>query len=48
MSPLSDTLTQRCLKDLSERFARIEIHASKPIVPFRETTVKGTGTYLFG
>ncbi|KAI0801740.1 P-loop containing nucleoside triphosphate hydrolase protein [Irpex lacteus] len=31
---------ERCLKDLRERFAKIEIHASKPIVPFRETTVK--------
>jgi ribosome assembly protein 1 len=36
---------QRCLKDLRERFAKIEIHASKPIVPFRETAVKGIGTY---
>ncbi|KAI0754909.1 translation elongation factor 2 [Daedaleopsis nitida] len=32
---------ERCLKDLRERFAKIEIHASKPIVPFRETAVKG-------
>ncbi|KAF8208739.1 P-loop containing nucleoside triphosphate hydrolase protein [Mycena galopus ATCC 62051] len=32
---------ERCLKDLRERFARIEIQASKPIVPFRETAVKG-------
>ncbi|PFH53393.1 hypothetical protein AMATHDRAFT_73571 [Amanita thiersii Skay4041] len=29
-----------CLKDLRERFARVEIQASKPIVPFRETAVK--------
>jgi ribosome assembly protein 1 len=29
------------LKDLRERFAKIEIQASKPIVPFRETAVKG-------
>lgn len=36
-------IVQRCLKDLSERFAKIEIQASKPIVPFRETAVKGTG-----
>ena len=36
---------QRCLKDLRERFAKIEIHASKPIVPFRETAVKGAGNY---
>ncbi|KAK7056676.1 Cytoplasmic GTPase/eEF2-like protein (ribosomal biogenesis) [Paramarasmius palmivorus] len=33
---------ERCLKDLRERFARVEIHVSKPIVPFRETAVKGT------
>ena len=35
---------ERCLKDLRERFAKIEIQASKPIVPFRETAVKGIGT----
>nr|GAT50613.1 predicted protein [Mycena chlorophos] len=33
---------ERCYKDLRERFARVEIQASKPIVPFRETAVKGT------
>ncbi|THG97775.1 hypothetical protein EW026_g4285 [Hermanssonia centrifuga] len=32
---------ERCLKDLRERFAKIEISASKPIVPFRETAVRG-------
>lgn len=43
MPPDSDSQSlQRCLKDLRERFAKIEIHASKPIVPFRETAVKGT------
>ncbi|KAJ2934588.1 hypothetical protein H1R20_g2507, partial [Candolleomyces eurysporus] len=31
---------ERCLKDLRERFARVEIQPSKPIVPFRETAVK--------
>jgi ribosome assembly protein 1 len=31
---------ERCLNDLRERFAKIEISASKPIVPFRETIVK--------
>ncbi|KAI1789569.1 translation elongation factor 2 [Ganoderma leucocontextum] len=31
---------ERCLKDLRERFAKIEIHASEPIVPFREIAVK--------
>ena len=34
---------QRCLKDLRERFARVEIQASKPIVPFRETAVRAAG-----
>ncbi|KAI5478508.1 ribosome assembly protein 1 [Pseudohyphozyma bogoriensis] len=32
---------ERCLKDLRDRFARIEITVSPPIVPFRETAVKG-------
>ncbi|KAF9489018.1 P-loop containing nucleoside triphosphate hydrolase protein [Pleurotus eryngii] len=31
---------ERCLKDLRERFAQIDIHVSKPIVPFRETAVR--------
>lgn len=31
---------ERCLKDLRERFAKVEIQASKPIVPFRETAIK--------
>ncbi|KAG8929585.1 Cytoplasmic GTPase/eEF2-like protein (ribosomal biogenesis) [Tulasnella sp. 418] len=31
---------ERCLKDLRERFAKIEIQASPPIVPFRETAVR--------
>ncbi|XP_062295656.1 elongation factor-like GTPase 1 [Scomber scombrus] len=31
---------QRCLDDLRERFAKIEITASKPIIPFRETVVR--------
>jgi ribosome assembly protein 1 len=28
---------ERCLKDLRDRFAKIEIEVSPPIVPFRET-----------
>ena len=36
--------SQRCLKDLRDRFARIEITVSPPIVPFRETAVVGTGS----
>jgi ribosome assembly protein 1 len=31
---------ERCLLDLKERFARCEIEASKPIVPYRETTIR--------
>uniref|UniRef100_A0A670Y9N1 Elongation factor-like 1 n=1 Tax=Pseudonaja textilis TaxID=8673 RepID=A0A670Y9N1_PSETE len=31
---------QRCLDDLKERFARIEISVSKPIIPFRETITR--------
>ncbi|KAL2311779.1 GTPase Ria1 [Schizosaccharomyces pombe] len=30
---------ERCLKDLRERFAKIEIQASQPLVPYRETTI---------
>lgn len=33
---------ERCLSDLRERFAKIKIHASKPIVPFRETAIRTT------
>ncbi|PKI85742.1 Ria1p [Malassezia vespertilionis] len=33
---------ERCLKDLRERFARCKIQQSPPLVPFRETGVKGT------
>lgn len=38
---------QRCLKDLRDRFARIEITVSPPIVPFRETAVSGIGQLFF-
>ncbi|KAM5291584.1 elongation factor-like GTPase 1 [Glossophaga mutica] len=31
---------QRCLDDLTERFAKIEISVSEPIIPFRETITK--------
>ncbi|XP_053733471.1 elongation factor-like GTPase 1 [Synchiropus splendidus] len=30
---------QRCLDDLKDRFAQIEISVSKPIIPFRETVI---------
>lgn len=32
---------ERCLKDLRERFAKCAIQASQPLVPFRETAVRG-------
>ncbi len=31
---------ERCLKDLRERYARCEIQAGEPIVPYRETIVR--------
>lgn len=31
---------QRCLDDLRERFANIEVSVSKPIIPFRETVIR--------
>lgn len=31
---------QRCLDDLRDRFAKIEISASEPIIPFRETVIR--------
>ncbi|KAH9936252.1 uncharacterized protein B0H18DRAFT_973049 [Fomitopsis serialis] len=31
---------ERCLRDLRERFAKVEINPSEPIVPFRETAVR--------
>ena len=34
---------QRCLQDLRERYAHVEVNASQPIVPFRETIVEGSG-----
>jgi len=34
---------ERCIKDLTETYAKIEISHSEPIVPFRETIVERTG-----
>lgn len=31
---------ERCLKDLRERFAKVPLSASKPLVPFRETAIR--------
>ncbi|CAG8439651.1 10899_t:CDS:10 [Ambispora gerdemannii] len=36
---------ERCLKDLKDRFAKIEIQVSPPIVPFRETIVHSPETH---
>jgi ribosome assembly protein 1 len=47
MTKVEITCLQRCLKDLRERFAQVEIQASKPIVPFRETAVKAPGMLIF-
>lgn len=33
---------ERCIKDLRERFARCEIQAGEPIVPYRETIVNAS------
>lgn len=33
---------ERCLKDLRERFAKCEIQASEPIVPYRETIISAS------
>lgn len=38
---------ERCIRDLVERFAKIQIHSSKPIVPFRETAVQASGTTAY-
>lgn len=37
---LGEVHLERCVKDLQETFAKIEVQTSKPIVPFRETIVK--------
>ncbi|WFD22365.1 Cytoplasmic GTPase/eEF2-like protein (ribosomal biogenesis) [Malassezia equina] len=37
---------ERCLRDLRERFARCDIQASPPLVPFRETCVKAADMAL--
>lgn len=40
LSTAGELHLERCLKDLRERFAKIGIQASEPVVPFRETIVK--------
>ncbi|XP_058056756.1 elongation factor-like GTPase 1 [Anopheles bellator] len=36
---LGEVHLERCIKDLQETYARIELNVSKPIVPFKETIV---------
>ncbi|KAK0630562.1 P-loop containing nucleoside triphosphate hydrolase protein [Bombardia bombarda] len=40
LSTAGELHLERCLTDLCERFAGCEIQAGKPIVPYRETTVR--------
>lgn len=37
---LGEVHLERCVADLEERYAKIKLHVSKPIVPFRETIVQ--------
>lgn len=37
---LGEVHLERCIADLEERYAKIKLHVSKPIVPFRETIVQ--------
>jgi ribosome assembly protein 1 len=37
---LGEVHLERCIKDLEETYAKIELNVSKPIVPFRETIVE--------
>ncbi|CAM9477028.1 unnamed protein product [Heterosigma akashiwo] len=39
IAALGELHMEQCLKDLRERYARVELHASPPIVPFREAMV---------
>ncbi|CAI5727983.1 unnamed protein product [Hyaloperonospora brassicae] len=39
---LGELHLERCIKDLKERFAKVAIQVSEPIVGFRETVVDGT------
>ncbi|CAN6278773.1 unnamed protein product [Urochloa humidicola] len=38
---------ERCIKDLQERFAKVQLEVSKPLVSFRET-IQGEGVRLMG
>lgn len=37
---------ERCIRDLEERFAKVEISVGKPIVPFRETIIESAESSL--
>jgi hypothetical protein len=41
LSAIGELHLERCMKDLRERFAKIAIQQSDPIVPFRETIASG-------
>ncbi|XP_039450927.1 elongation factor-like GTPase 1 [Culex pipiens pallens] len=41
---LGEVHLERCIKDLVESYAKVELNVSKPIVPFKETIVKFVGT----
>jgi len=41
LAAIGELHLERCMKDLRERFAKIEIQQSDPIVPFRETIASG-------
>ncbi|KAL0582570.1 hypothetical protein ABG067_007508, partial [Albugo candida] len=38
---LGELHLDRCIKDLKERFAKVSVRVSEPLVPFRETVVDG-------
>jgi ribosome assembly protein 1 len=38
---------ERCIKDLQERFAKVQLEVSKPLVSFKET-IQGEGVNLMG
>ena len=46
---LGELHLERCVKDLTERFAKVPLHVSEPLVGFRETIVANAtgGTALY-
>ncbi|CAH0516676.1 unnamed protein product [Peronospora belbahrii] len=43
---LGELHLERCIKDLKERFAKVAVHVSEPLVGFRESIVDGTVSSL--